>query len=166
MGGGVAVGDFNNDGLSDVYVTGNMVKNKLYLNKGNLVFEDVSMIAGVEGDDRWYTGITLVDINNDGFLDIYLSVSGKNTNTQNQLFVNNGDLTFTEKAEEYGINDASTSIQSTFFDYDRDGDLDLFVANYPLIPLTQGNLFYSNLMKKNELIHSGTALPKSGRSIH
>ncbi len=162
MGGGVAVGDFNNDGLSDIFVTGNMVKNKLYLNKGDFVFKDISVQAGVEGDNRWYTGIALVDINHDGFLDIYLSVSGKNTNTRNQLYINNGDLTFTEKAAEYGIDDASTSIQSTFFDYDRDGDLDLFVANYPLVPLTQGNLFYATLMKNNNLSHSGHLYQNQG----
>ncbi len=164
MGGGVAVGDFNNDGLSDVYMTGNMVKNKLYLNKGGLVFEDISVAAGVEGDDRWYTGVSLTDINNDGFLDIYVSVSGKK-NTRNQLYINNGDLTFTEKAAEYGIDDPSTSIQATFFDYDGDGDQDVFVANYPLVPLTAGNSFYAGLMRQNALKNSGHLYRNDGNSF-
>ncbi|MDN5202177.1 VCBS repeat-containing protein [Fulvivirgaceae bacterium BMA10] len=155
MGGGVAIGDFNNDNLSDVYLTGNMVENKLYLNKGELIFEDVTEFAGVQGDKRWYTGVTLVDINSDGWLDIYLSVSGKNTDSKNQLFVNDKDGTFTERAAEYGIDDASASIQSTFFDYDKDGDLDLFVANYPLVPLTQGNRFYATMIKQNKPEFSG-----------
>ncbi len=155
MGGGVGLGDFNNDGLSDMFVTGNMVENKLYLNKGNMVFEDITQKAGVQGDSRWYTGVTLVDIDHDGFLDIYLSVSGKNGNTRNQLFRNKGDLTFEEKAAEYGINDPSRSIQSTFFDYDKDGDLDLFVANYALVPLSQGNSFYADRMRKNDPTESG-----------
>ncbi len=154
-GGGVAISDFNNDGLSDIFVTGNMVENKLYLNKGGLVFEDVTAEAGLQGDSSWYTGVTVVDINYDGHMDLYLSVSGKNHGTKNQLFVNQGNLTFVEKAHEYGIDDDGNSIQSTFFDYDRDGDLDLFVANYPSIPLTQGNLYYATVMKKNDPKLSG-----------
>jgi hypothetical protein len=155
MGGGLAIGDFNKDGLSDVFLTGNMVENKLYLNKGNLVFEDITVSAGVQGDQRWYTGVSLVDINEDGYLDIYLSVSGKNGDSRNQLYINNGDLTFTEQAAVFGVADASPSIQSTFFDYDLDGDLDLFVANYPLVPLSRGNAFYAALMKENKLENSG-----------
>ena len=149
MGGGVAIGDINNDGLSDVFLTGNMVANKLYLNKGNMEFEDITSSANIEGDQRWYTGVTMTDINNDGFLDIYLSVSGKYEDTRNQLFINNGDQTFTERAAEFGIDDASNSIQSTFFDYDNDGDIDLFVANYPLVGLSQGNRYYHEKMKEN-----------------
>ena len=91
MGGGVAIGDINNDGLSDIFFTGNMVDNKLYLNKGNMQFEDITSSANMEGDQRWYTGTTMTDINHDGFLDIYLSVSGKYNDTRNQLFINNGD---------------------------------------------------------------------------
>lgn len=150
MGGGVAIGDINNDGLSDVFLTGNMVANKLYLNKGNMQFEDITSSANIEGDQRWYTGVTMTDINNDGFLDIYLSVSGKYEDTRNQLFINNGDQTFSEKAADFGIDDASNSIQSTFFDYDNDGDIDLFVANYPLVELSQGNQFYAEKMQEND----------------
>ena len=156
LGGGVAVGDINNDGLSDLYVTGNMVDNKLYLNQGDLVFEDISVTAGVQGDpDKWYTGVTMVDINHDGWLDIYLSVSGKHSDTKNELYINNGDLSFTESAAQFGIDDSSHSIQSTFFDYDRDGDLDLFVANYPPVPLSMGPFFYKNLMEQNKPEFSG-----------
>ena len=130
-GGGIATGDINNDGLLDLYFTGNQVSNKLYLNKGNLQFEDITEKAGVSGDDRWYTGVTMADVNGDGFLDIYCSVGGKFEPKINQLFLNNGDGTFIDKASEYGIDDIGDSIQGTFFDYDKDGDLDLYVANYP-----------------------------------
>ena len=131
MGGGVSAGDINNDGLIDLFFTGNMVDNKLYLNKGNMQFEDITKSAGIAGDSRWYTGTTMCDINNDGFLDVYCSVGGKFGPKENQLFVNNGDNTFTEQAKKYGIDDPSNSVQATFFDYDLDGDIDLYVANYP-----------------------------------
>ncbi|WP_238987305.1 VCBS repeat-containing protein [Confluentibacter flavum] len=136
MGGGVAVGDINNDGLVDIYFTGNQVENKLYLNKGNLQFEDVTDKANVGGDSRWYTGVTMADVNNDGLLDIYCSVSGQSGSRQNQLFINNGDLTFTEMAAQYGLDDRGSSVQATFFDYDNDGDLDVYVANYPATPFS------------------------------
>jgi hypothetical protein len=131
LGGGVSTGDINNDGLEDVFFTGNMVSNRLYLNKGNLQFEDISERAGVLGDDRWYSGTTLVDINQDGYLDIYCSVGGKNGPNNNVLYVNNQDNTFTERAKEYGIDCDGINMQSTFFDYDNDGDLDLYVLTYP-----------------------------------
>ncbi len=131
MGGGVATGDINNDGLIDIYFTGNQVSNKLYLNKGNLQFEDITDKAGVGGDSRWYTGVTMADVNGDGFLDIYCSVGGKFGLKNNQLFLNRGNGTFSEKAEKYGIDDTGNSVQATFFDYDKDGDLDLYTANYP-----------------------------------
>ena len=158
MGGGVAIGDINNDGLQDLYFTGNMVSNKLYLNKGNFEFEDISVSAGVPGDNRWYTGVTMADVNNDGWLDIYLSVlsgTGKNQKPVNQLYINNQDLTFSEQATSYGLADESPSIQATFFDYDNDGYLDAFVANYPLFGISQGNFFYSQMMKDNQHQYSG-----------
>ena len=136
MGGGVAAGDINNDGLIDLYFTGNQVANKLFLNKGNLQFEDITLSAGVAGDKRWFTGVTMADIDGDGFLDIYCSVGGKYKPKENILFHNNGNSTFTEQAEDFGIANSGNSVQSTFFDYDRDGDLDLYVANYPPTPFT------------------------------
>ncbi len=140
-GGGVAVGDFNNDGLQDLYFTGNQVADKLYLNKGKLKFEDISESSKILTDKNpkqktWSSGVTTVDINNDGWLDIYVCKSGPfkgKTEKQNFLFVNNGDLTFTEQAGKYGINDPGFSTQATFFDYDKDGDLDLYVLNHSFI---------------------------------
>lgn len=131
LGGGVAAGDFNNDGLEDLFFTGNMVSNKLYLNLGDFNFKDISESAGIAGDNRWYSGVSIVDINNDGFLDIYIAVGGESGPNNNVLYINNKDNTFTEKAGEFGIDDDGYSMHSTFFDYDKDGDLDLYVANYP-----------------------------------
>lgn len=152
MGGGVAVGDINNDNLIDVFFTGNQVKNRLFLNKGNLKFEDITTKANVGGDNSWYTGVTMADVNNDGFLDIYCSVSGKFGSKSNQLFINNGDATFTERAKEFGLDDKGNSVQSTFFDYDNDGDLDVYVANYPPTPFATPPEIYKYLLAnvKNE----------------
>jgi len=146
MGGGVSAGDINNDGLVDLYFTGNKVPNRLYLNKGNLQFEDISKSAGLAGDSRWYTGVTMADVNSDGFLDIYCSVGGLFGPKENQLFINNGDNTFTEKAHDYNLADAGNSVQTTFFDYDLDGDLDVYVANYPPTNFKVSNSYY--LFKK------------------
>lgn len=156
MGGGIATGDINNDGLLDLYFTGNQVPNKLYLNKGGLEFEDITEKAGVAGDDRWYTGVTMADVNGDGFLDIYCSVSGLFGSKNNLFYMNNGDGTFTEMAEQYGIDDKGNTIQSTFFDYDKDGDLDLYVANYPPTPFTSPIFHYKfkmNNVKEKESDH-------------
>ena len=131
-GGGVALGDINNDGLIDVYLTGNMVHNKLFLNKGNFQFEDVTDKAGVAGKQNWSTGVAMADVNGDGWLDIYACSSGNvegDPNKQNELFINNGNLTFTERAKEYNIADKGYTTHATFFDYDRDGDLDAYILN-------------------------------------
>ena len=130
-GGGVGLGDINNDGLIDIYFTSNLNKNKLYLNKGNFEFEDITEKANVGGEKSWSTGVSLADINGDGYLDIYASNSGdiKGDNKQNELFINNGNLTFTEKAEEYGLDDKGYSTHAVFFDYDNDGDLDCYLLN-------------------------------------
>lgn len=155
MGGGVAAGDINNDGLIDLYFTGNQEQNKLYLNKGNLQFEDITDKAGVGGDSRWYTGVTMADVNNDGLLDIYCSVAGQSGSKKNQLFINNGDLTFTEMASEFGLDDRGSSIQATFFDYDNDGDLDVYVANYPPVPFSAPVQSYKYLTSVVKDIESG-----------
>ena len=149
LGGGVAVGDINNDGLEDLYFTGNMVSNKLYLNKGAMKFEDISMSAGVEGDERWFSGVTMIDINQDGYLDIYCAVGGKNEPNENVLYINNGNNTFSEKAKEYGIADNGYSMHSTFFDYDKDGDLDLYVANYPPTSFTAPVDYYKYMLSNH-----------------
>ncbi len=130
-GGGVAFGDINNDGLLDVYMTANMRDNRLYLNKGDFQFEDITETAGVAGERSWSTGVSMADVNGDGFIDIYVSNSGDvaGDNKQNELFINNGDLTFTERAEEFGLADRGFSTQASFFDYDKDGDLDLYLLN-------------------------------------
>ena len=134
-GGGVGIGDFNNDGLQDIYFTGNMVSNKLYLNKGSLKFEDVTSSSGTSGEGRWCRGATVVDINNDGWQDIYISVSiSKDANKRkNLLYINqgldkNGIPHFKEMAAEYGLDDTTHSTMAAFFDYDNDGDLDMFLV--------------------------------------
>ena len=146
MGGGIAVGDINNDNLLDVFFTGNQEKNRLYLNTGNLKFKDITNEAMIAGNNSWYTGVTMADVNDDGFLDIYCSVSGKSGSKANQLFINNGDSTFTERAKEFGLDDTGNSVQSTFFDYDNDGDLDVYVANYPPTPFSTPPEIYKYLI--------------------
>ncbi len=137
-GGGVAIGDINNDGLPDIYMTANMGSNKLYLNKGDFKFEDISESAGVIGNKPWSTGVTMVDINQDGLLDIYVSNAGnmEGNNHDNDLYINNGDLTFTEKASEYNLAKTGFSTHATFFDYDKDGDLDAYILNNSNIPVS------------------------------
>ncbi|MGB3468150.1 MAG: VCBS repeat-containing protein [Cyclobacteriaceae bacterium] len=147
MGGGVGVIDVNNDGLQDLYFTANMGSNKLYLNKGNLRFEDITEIAGVGGDDRWDTGVAIADLNGDGLQDIYVSVSGKWSSRENLLYINNGDLTFTESAKALGLADAGHSTQASFIDYDRDGDLDVYVANYPPTPFKAPYFVYKQNLR-------------------
>ncbi len=131
-GGGVAIGDINNDGLPDIYFTSNQGSNKLYLNKGNFQFEDITGNAGVKGKGNWKTGVTIADVNGDGLLDMYVSEVGgyKNFKGRNELFINNGNLTFTESAYAYGLDMEGFNTQAVFFDYDRDGDLDMFLVNH------------------------------------
>ena len=131
-GGGVGVGDINNDGLADIYFISNQGSNKLYLNKGNFHFEDITVKAGVSGSGNWKTGVTLADVNGDGLLDIYVSEVGgyKRFHGRNELFINNGDLTFSEKGHEYGLDIEGFNTQAVFFDYDHDGDLDMFLVNH------------------------------------
>ena len=130
-GGGVSIGDINNDGLADIYFTSNQSKNILYLNKGDFKFQDITDISGVGGNRAWSTGVTMVDINADGFLDIYVCNSGdvEGDNKQNELFINQGDMTFTEEATKYGLADPGYSTHASFFDYDKDGDLDVYLLN-------------------------------------
>ena len=130
-GGGVAIGDINNDSLPDIYFTSNQEQNKLYLNLGDFQFKDITDNAHVGGAKPWSTGVTMVDINADGYLDIYVCNSGdiNGENKQNELFINNGDQTFTEKAAEYNLADKGFSTHASFFDYDKDGDLDAYILN-------------------------------------
>jgi hypothetical protein len=131
-GGGVTTGDINNDGLPDIYFTSNLSENKLYLNKGNFEFEDITEKAKVAGNSDWNTGTTFVDINGDGYLDIYVcSVVGINGfDGHNELFINNQDGTFTERSNEYGLDFDTYSSTASFFDYDNDGDLDMYLLNH------------------------------------
>ena len=140
-GGGVAIGDINNDGLPDVFLTSNMGENKLYLNQGNLKFADISVKAGLKQDSMWSTGVTFVDINEDGWLDIYVCNSGhmRTGNRRNKLYVNNHDLTFTESAKKYGLDISAYTTQVSFFDYDMDGDLDCFIINNSPMPINTLN---------------------------
>lgn len=147
-GGGVALGDINQDGLTDIYFTSNMEENKLFLNKGDFKFEDITAQAGVAGTKAWSTGVVLVDINADGLLDIYVCNAGykKGQKPENELFINegiqNGIPHFTEKAAEYGLNDDGYTTHAAFFDYDGDGDLDCYILNNSFLPVNTLN--YSN----------------------
>ncbi|WP_185153468.1 VCBS repeat-containing protein [Fulvivirga lutimaris] len=130
-GSGVGVGDIDNDGLEDLFFAANLESSKLYLNQGDLKFKDITTSAGVT-TNRWCTGVSMVDINTDGFLDVYVSVAGAPNPAAraNLLFINNGDQTFREEASAYGIADTSYTTHAAFFDYDRDGDLDLYLLNH------------------------------------
>ena len=134
IGGGVAAADFNNDGLEDLFFTSNVYHNQLFINKGNFKFEDITLKAGIVKRPGFDVGVSVADVNNDGFLDIYINRAGwyqGDEKLANMLYINNGDLTFTEQAKKYGLADTNKSINSTFFDYDKDGDLDIYIANAP-----------------------------------
>lgn len=151
-GGGVGVGDFNNDGLQDIYFTGNRVSNKLYLNKGKMQFEDVTASAGVSGDGKWCRGVAVIDINNDGWMDLYVcaSVYEDSEKRKNLLYINqgkteNGAVTFKESAAEYGLNDASHTTMASFFDYDNDGDLDVYLVVNEMVPNVSPSTFRAKI---------------------
>jgi hypothetical protein len=140
-GGGVAIGDINNDGLADILLTSNMGENKLYLNKGNFQFEDISEKAGLRQDSMWSTGAVMADVNGDGWLDIYICNSGhmKDGHRKNKLYINNHNNTFTDSAAQYGLDISAYTTQVSFFDYDNDGDLDCFMINNSPIPVNTLN---------------------------
>lgn len=153
QGGGVAAGDINNDGLPDLFFTGNQVDNRLYLNKGNFQFEDITAKAGIHKTGKWSTGVCMADVNGDGWLDIYVCNSGtvKGDSRHNELYINNHNGTFTERAAEYGIADGGYSTHAAFFDYDHDGDLDLFLLRNEARPITSFDLQHNERLVRDSL---------------
>ena len=155
-GGGVAAADFDNDGKTDLFFTGNQQPNRLYLNQGEFVFKDISESAKILAQDKWSTGVTYADINNDNLLDIYVCAAMYKENRRNMLFINKGVnpetgiISFEEKASEYGIDDSGNSMGAVFFDYNKDGFIDLFVLNNE-----QSKTIPTNYRKK---IKDGTAV--------
>ncbi len=166
-GGGVAIGDINNDGLEDIYLTANQKPDKLYLNLGDLKFKDITLDAGIEIDSTWSSGVTMEDINNDGFLDIYVSKVGnyKELQAHNLLYINKGNNTFTESSTIYGLDFSGLSTQASFFDYDNDGDMDMYLMNHSVhTPRSYGSIdrrkikdslsgdkFYENRLNQNQI---------------
>jgi len=160
-GAGVAIGDINNDGLSDIYFVGNQVEDKLYLNKGGFVFEDITEKSGLKNKKAWHNGVVMADVNADGLLDIYITVGGWKENSEsrkNLLYINQGNNKFVEKANSYGIADDGFSLSSSFFDMDNDNDLDLIVTNRPqkfyltdeeVLEGKSNNLFSDKLYENN-----------------
>lgn len=164
-GSGVAVGDLNNDSLPDIYFTGNMMASHLYVNQGNFQFEEIAEQAGVAAAGLWNTGVTMADVNGDGWLDIYVCRSAANdpTKRKNLLFINNRNLTFTEQAEAYGLADPAYSTQASFFDYDRDGDLDMYLLNHSIQEYAGFNKFIGNF-KQRKHPHFGDKLYRNDGS--
>jgi len=150
-GGGVGVIDVNNDGLEDLFFVGNLVPNQLYLNKGNFKFEKITEEAGIDFDGGWSTGVTIADVNNDGFQDIYISrelYDDKPELRANLLYINNQDNTFTESAQAYGVADEQRTRHATFLDYDKDGFLDLLLLTQPPNPGSYSDYKGTDLLKK------------------
>ncbi|MBX2842819.1 MAG: VCBS repeat-containing protein [Flammeovirgaceae bacterium] len=148
-GAGVGIGDINNDGLPDLYFAGNLVPDKLYLNKGNMQFEDITEKAGIIDNGGWSSGVLFGDVNQDGFTDIYVTrelYDDKPELRRNKLYINNGDYTFTESAEKYKVDDNQRTRHATFLDYDKDGDLDLFLLNQPPNPGDYSSFFGKELL--------------------
>jgi hypothetical protein len=158
-GGGVAVADFNNDGLTDIYLTANQLADKLYLNKGDLSFEDITEKAGISHKAReWKTGVSVVDINQDGWMDIYVCLSNNETNPElrkNKLYINNKNLTFTESAEKYGLAIPAFTTMAGFVDFDRDGDLDCYLLNHNVEDF---NRFDADFIRKQRDPYAGDML--------
>jgi hypothetical protein len=162
-GGGVAIGDINNDGLSDIFFTANMKQNRLFLNKGDFKFQDITDSAGVGGKKPWDTGVLMVDVNADGLLDIYVSNAGnmEGDNHDNDLYINNGDLTFTERAKEYNLAKSGFSTHASFFDYDKDGDLDAYLLNNSNVPVSS----LGNAGDRNKRASEWENIPKKFRGM-
>jgi len=166
-GAGVGIEDINNDGLKDVFFAGNQVPNKLFLNKGNLQFEDISSTANINTNKNWSNGVTFADVNNDGWMDIYVSQGGplEKTSRNNLLFINQKDNTFKEEAVAYGLNDTGISTQTAFFDYDKDGDLDCIVMNENDYYGHDPKQFYSILSDKTKLKENSSQLYENKNGI-
>ena len=154
-GGGVAVGDLNNDGLPDIYFTANMKASHLYLNLGNWRFDEIAKEAGVEAAGLWNTGVTMADVNNDGWLDIYVcrSAAALEIRRKNLLFINNHDMTFTEMASDFGLDDGGYSTQAVFFDYDRDGDLDMYLLNHSIQEFAGFSRYLKSYKHRTSLVY-------------
>ena len=148
-GGGVAIGDVNNDGLPDIFLTANLGESKLYLNKGDFKFEDITASSGIKSKRGWRTGVTMADVNGDGWLDIYICNSGniKGANKENELYINQHDNTFKEQAKEYGLNDPGYTTHASFFDYDLDGDLDCYILNNSFVDVSKFDVIKARTIK-------------------
>ncbi|MCK5701254.1 MAG: VCBS repeat-containing protein, partial [Cyclobacteriaceae bacterium] len=148
-GGGVGIGDINNDGLQDICFAGNLVGDKLYLNKGNMVFEDITEKAGITDNGGWSSGVLFGDINGDGYQDIYITRELYDDDPElrrNKLYINNGDNTFSEKSESYGLDNSERTRHALFIDFDEDGDLDIFLLNQPPNPGDYSKFYNSELL--------------------
>jgi enediyne biosynthesis protein E4 len=164
-GGGVAVGDINGDNLPDIFFSGNQVKNRLYLNKGDFKFEDISISAGITGNSSWNTGSIMGDVNGDGLLDIYVCavVGIRNQQGHNELFINNGDNTFSERSAEYGLDYQTYCSSATFLDFDLDGDLDIFLLNHAIH--TVESFGHADLRNKRTYETGGKLLRNEGNKF-